>query len=349
MPEFVYAETMKLLIIGGTRFVGRHLVAAALARDDQVTLFNRGQTSAALPPGVAWIQGDRGGDLSALRGQRWDAVIDTCGYLPADVARMAGALDASVGRFAFISSVSVYASSATCNHEDSPLGHIDDTDTTVVDGRTYGPLKALCEQAVVQRCGTRALIVRPGLVVGPHDPTKRFTWWPARVARAVRDGQPMLAPGAPGRPLQFIDARDLADFVLHALDAGCGGAYNAVAPGGFTTMQGLLDACAVAAGGRPSLVWANDGDLARLGVEPWMQMPLWLPEGGEHAAFMLVDQRRAQAAGLRQRDLGDTVADTLAWWRALPTAQQQFDNTGLSPEREAQVLAALADDRQPRA
>lgn len=333
---------MRLLVIGGTRFVGRHLVQAALARGDIVTLFNRGQSAAQVPPGVELILGDRSADLSALAGQRWDAVVDTCGYLPADVARMADALSTQVDRYAFVSSVSVYASSATPNHEDSPLGRIDDADTAVVDGRSYGPLKALCEQALVQRLGARALLLRPGLVVGPHDPTQRFTWWPARVSRAVQDGLPMLAPGAPGRPLQFIDARDLADFILHALDKACSGAYNAAAPGGFTTMQGLLDACAVAAGGQPRWLWASDLELAREGVEPWMQMPLWLPEGGEHAAFMGVDCSKAAAAGLRQRPLATTVADTLAWWRALPSALQVFDKAGLPPEREARVIAALS-------
>jgi 2'-hydroxyisoflavone reductase len=212
---------MNLLIIGGTRFLGRHLVDAALARGDQVTLFNRGQTSTDLPAGVRWIQGDRKGDLAMLAAGHWDAVIDTCGYLPADVGRMAQALAGRVGCYAFISSVSAYASSAQPNAEDAPLGRIDDTDTTVVDGRTYGPLKALCEAAVQEAMGTaQSLLVRPGLIVGPHDPTGRFTWWPARLARAAVDGLPVLAPGKSARPLQFIDARDLAAWTLHLLHAG---------------------------------------------------------------------------------------------------------------------------------
>jgi len=333
---------MKLLVIGGTRFVGRHLVDAALARGDSVTLFNRGQTPASLPPGVALIRGDRRADLAALAGQRWDAVVDCCGYLPSEVASMAEALDTRVDRYVFISSVSVYGSFATPNHEGSALGHIDDADTTVVDGRTYGPLKALCEQALVQRLGHRALIIRPALVVGPHDPTQRFTWWPARVYRAVQDGRPMIAPGTPTRPLQFVDARDLAQFVLTALDAGLAGPYNAAAPSGFTTMDGLLKACAKAAGGAPSLFWVSDAELQRQDVGPWVPLPLWIPAKDEHTGFMATDCSKAHAAGLRTRPLQDTVNDTLAWWRSLPEAEQVFDKAGLTPEREAQVIAAVS-------
>lgn len=339
---------MNLLIIGGTQFVGRHLMQAALARGDRVTLFNRGRTMGALPAGVLHIQGDRRGNLSALRsgpaGQaaHWDAVIDTCGYLPGEVRRMAQALADHVGCYAFVSSVSAYASTERPNDEASALGSLEDADTEVVDGRTYGPLKALCEAALLDICGAdRSLLIRPGLVVGPHDPTQRFTWWPARLARAAVDGLPVLAPGEPQRPLQFIDARDLAQFVLHALDQGLRGAFNAIAPPGLTTMGELLAACAAAAGSTAPVVWAPAEFLAQQAVKPWTEMPLWLPPGGEHAAFMAVDTRKAQAAGLQTRPLAITVADTLAWWRGLPAADQVFNKAGLPPEREAAVMAAL--------
>ena len=333
---------MDLLIIGGTQFVGHHLTRAALARGDRVTLFNRGHTLGAPPPGVTWLRGDRRGDLSALQGGRWDAVVDCCGYLPGEVARMAEALDAQVGRYAFISSVSAYASSRQPNAEDAPLGSLpdDEADTEVVDGRTYGPLKALCEARLTQRLGPRALLVRPGLVVGPHDPTQRFTWWPARLARAAQDGHPVLAPGAPQAPLQFIDARDLAALLLKLLDAGAEGAFNAVAPPGFTTMAGLLQACADAAGlASPPLRWLDEATLLAQQVRPWVDLPLWLPADGEHAAFMAVPNARALAAGLRLRPLAQTVADTLAWWRALPAADQAFTKAGLAPAREQALLA----------
>jgi 2'-hydroxyisoflavone reductase len=173
----------RLLVIGGGRFVGRHLVQAALAAGWQVTMFNRGQSGPA-PAGVTALLGDRRAGLDALVGGPWDAVVDTCGYLPGEVTAMARHLQGQVGRYVFISSVSAYASFAEPNTESSPLGRLDDPQTQVVDGRTYGPLKALCEQAVTEAFGERALLLRPGLIVGPQDPTRRFTWWPARVARA---------------------------------------------------------------------------------------------------------------------------------------------------------------------
>lgn len=334
---------MKLLVIGGSQFVGRHLVVAALARGDQVTMFNRGKTQAAPPPGVDWRQGDRTGDLAALRHGQWDAVVDACGYFPADVRRMAQALDAQIGRYVYISSVSAYASTAQPNDEHSMLGRIDDeASADVIDGRSYGPLKAACERALVPLLGERSLCIRPGLVVGPHDPTQRFTWWPARLARAALDGQPVLAPGDPAKRVQFIDARDLADFTLHAIDARLSGAYNAVAPAGFTTMGGLLQACAAAAGApAASLKWASEEALQREAVKPWSDMPLWLPAGGEYTAFLEANSARAVAAGLKSRSLEVTVADTLAWWRGLPEAQWAFDKAGLPAEREAALLAAI--------
>jgi 2'-hydroxyisoflavone reductase len=336
---------MDWLVIGGSRFLGRHLVDAALARGDRVTVFNRGQSA---PPaaGVTALQGDRQGDLSALQAGRWDVVVDTCGYLPRDVARMAAALAGRVGRYVFISSVSAYASAAQPTPEDAPLGRIDDADTSVIDGRTYGPLKALCEAAAVQAIGpAQTVLVRPGLIVGPHDPTGRFTWWPARLARAAADHQPVLAPGEPQRPLQFIDARDLAAWLLRLADAGAAGAFNAVSPPGFTTWGGLLQSCADAAGVVPTLAWLPDHPLLSQGVQPWMDLPLWLPAEGPdaagHAAFMAVPTGRAQASGLVCRPLAQTVADTLAWWRGLPADRQAFASTGLAPEREAAVLAAF--------
>jgi len=340
---------MRLLIIGGTRFLGRHLVDAALARGDSVTLFNRGQSAAQPPAGVQWLQGDRAGDLAVLQqGPGWDAAIDTCGYLPADTGRLARALAPRVGRLVFISSVSAYAGMATPNDEGAPLasfGAGDDPGTSTVDGRSYGPLKALCEAAVVQALGAgRSLLLRPGLIVGPHDPTGRFPWWPARLARAAADGRPVLAPGTPGRHLQLIDARDLAAWTLALLDQGAAGAFNAVSPPGAITWGSLLAACAAAAGAQPTLRWVDDGLLLAQGVGPWMELPLWIPASGpdaaDSAAFMAVPTQRAQASGLRCRPIGDTVADTLAWWRALPAQRQVFAATGLAPAREAAVLAA---------
>jgi len=328
---------MKLLILGGTQFLGRHLVEAALAAGHELTLFNRGQTGAALFSQLETRRGDRRQDLSALAQGKWDAVLDCCGYLPSEVERSAALLRGRVGRYVFISSVSAYASFAAPNREDSPLGVLSDPLTEVVDGSTYGPLKAACEQRVLAHFSDQALLIRPGLVVGPHDPTQRFTYWPARLAGAV-DGEPVLVPGRPDDGLQFIDARDLADFVLHRLAGGQGGCFNVLAG---NSRADLLTACGAAACVRPELVWADGARLLELGVKPWTDLPLWLPAEGDYAAFMQIDHRAALAAGLRLRPLADTVRDTLAWWRALPPVQQVFSKAGLTRAREAELLAAI--------
>lgn len=333
---------MKILVIGGSQFVGLHFVAAALAGGHEVTMFNRGQATAMPPAGVHHIRGDRNGDLDALRGGRWDAVVDACGYRPREVALMADVLHAAVNRYLFVSSVSVYATFDSPNHEGSPTGSINDPDTEVVDGRTYGPLKALCERALVQRFGeSRSLIVRPGLVVGPHDPTQRFTYWPARIARAA-DGEAVLVPGAPDEPAQFIDARDLAAFMLDGLEAGRQGRFNVVSPPGQWTLGEVFETCARVAGCKPHWAWANADAVTRLGLKPWNDLPIWMPPGGEYAKFASTDVSAALGVGLSNRPLEVTVADTLAWYRGLPADAQVFSKAGLTPEREAEALAALA-------
>lgn len=331
---------MKLLVIGGSQFLGRHLVEQAVARGDQVTVFNRGKTAAEVPASVEQRRGDRKGDLTALAEGQWDAVIDTCGYLPRDVVRMAACLQGRVGRYVFVSSISVYASFEQPNDETSAVGRIDDGDTDVIDGRTYGPLKALCEEAVVAAFAERVLLIRPGLIVGPHDPTQRFTYWPARVARAA-DGEAVLAPGAADDAVQVIDVRDLAVFMLHAIDRGCSGVFNLTGPPHTVTMGALLQACADVANCRPQWVWAGAAELERLGLAAWSDLPVWLPAEGDHAAFALADTRAAEAAGLQIRPLAQTVSDTLAWYRQLPAEQQVFSKAGLGPEREAAALARL--------
>lgn len=328
---------MKLLVIGGTRFYGRHLVEAAAARGDQITVFTRGQ-SGKVPAGVRHLIGDRRSDLSVLAEGTWDAVLDTCGFLPSEVERMAALLQGRVGTYAFVSSVSVYAGTTQGNDEDAAVGTIEDPETETVDGRTYGPLKALCEAAVQRHFGGSSIVLRPGLIVGPHDPTQRFSYWPARLGRA-RDGEPVLAPGRPEDPVQVIDARDLAAFTLTLLDRGTGGSFNAI--GETFTMGELMAACAAAASVRPRWCWVPMAELMAQGLQPWSDLPVALPDDEEHRGFMRTDVRRALAAGLRTRPLIETVADTLAWWRALPPAQQVFDKAGLAPEREAAVLRTL--------
>jgi 2'-hydroxyisoflavone reductase len=328
---------MKLLVIGGGRFAGRAIVEAALAQGHQLTTFNRGRQPP--PAGVQALVGDRRGDLSALQSGRWDAVIDCCGYLPGEVAAMADVLADRVDRYLFISSVSVYADHARPCDEDAAVGVLADPSTEVVDGDTYGPLKAACEAALAARLPGRHLSLRPTLIVGPHDPTGRFSWWPARAARA-RHGEPMLWPGDPQGPLQWIDARDLAAFALQMAGQSTCGALNVGSPAGHWRWGDLAEACAAAAGTGFRPVWVPESRLVSAGVQPWMELPLWIPADGEHDGFLRVDCRRAEALGLRCRAPVATVADTLAWWRALPADAQGFPTTGLSPEREQALLAA---------
>lgn len=331
---------MKLLILGGTQFVGRHIVEAARAVGHELTLFNRGQTAAALFPDLDVRHGDRRKDLSALADGEWDAVIDTCGYLPGEVERSAALLRGRVGNYIFVSSVSAYASFARSNDEESPLGVLSDPDTEVVDGGSYGPLKAACEARVQAHFPGRSLIIRPGLVVGPHDPTQRFTYWPARVGSAV-DGEPILSPGSPADAIQLIDARDLAHFVLQSAECARVGVFNLLSAPGQYSRGDLLSACEAAAGVRPQWVWADSPALLALGAKPWTELPLWLPPEGDFAAFMQTANGAALAAGLQLRPLSETVADTLQWWLGLPSEQQVFVKAGIGRAREAELLAKL--------
>jgi 2'-hydroxyisoflavone reductase len=345
---------MDLLVIGGGRFLGRHLVDRALARGDRVTVFNRGRASSTWPAGVTALVGDRAGDLAALDTGRWDAVVDTCGYLPGDTGALAAHLAPRCAVYAFVSSVSVYADSRAPRHEGDPVGTIDDPDTTVVDGRTYGPLKALCEAAVARAFGShRTLIVRPGLIVGPHDPTQRFTHWPVRHARAAAEQAgggplaPMLAPAPADGPVQCIDARDLAAWTLDALAQGTRGVFNATSPPDTWTWRDLLAACAQAAGATPPVLWATPAELADAGVAPWSDLPLALPADEDHAHFLRVPTAAAQAAGLRCRPLPDTVRETLAWWQGLAAGDQAAlaARAGLDAAREAQAVARIVAAR----
>jgi 2'-hydroxyisoflavone reductase len=337
---------MNLLILGGTVFVGRHLVEQALERGHDVTLFNRGRTNPELYPEVEHLHGDRDGGLAVLAGRKWDAVIDTCGYVPRVVRASAEALKDAVDHYTFVSSVSVYVEEGGQGpDEDSPVGRLEDETVEVVDGRTYGPLKALCEEAVSAVFGDRALNVRPGLIVGPNDPTGRFTWWPARADR----GGPFVAPDTPDAPTQFIDVRDLASWMLDMVERGEAGAYNATGPVPPVTVGDVIAASLAAVGEgasnvagdprpAPEPVWVPEATLLELEVAPFMEQPLWVPREGW--AFMEADVSRAVAQGLSFRPLAETVIDTLAWHRSLPEADRPT-RAGLSPEKEAAVLATV--------
>jgi 2'-hydroxyisoflavone reductase len=316
---------VRLLVLGGPRFLGRGLADAALAGGHELTFFNRGRTNAELYPEVERIVGDRSEGLGVLAGREWDAVIDTCGYLPSVVRASAEALSGS-GLYCFVSSISVYADFSVPASEESPVAELGDLPDDEITGETYGPLKALCEEAVRDVVGDRTLVVRPGLIVGPHDPTGRFTYWPHRVAR----GGEVLAPGPPERPTQVIDVRDLADWTVALCERGASGTYNATHPG--VSFAELLETCRDVTGTDASTTWVTDAFLLEEGVGQWMELPLWLADPALAAADR-VDVGRALAAGLTFRPLAETVQGTLE----LATT---VEGVGLTAEREAGLLAA---------
>ena len=323
---------MKILVLGGTKFVGRHLVEAAIARGHTLTLFHRGKTNPGLFPGVETVSGDRESDLERLAGRRWDAVIDTCGYVPRVVGMAAKALGDAVDRYVFISSISVYGTAvAPGADEATPVLSLADPTVEVVNGETYGPLKALCEAELETTLPGRVLNIRPGLIVGPEDPTDRFTYWPHRIAR----GGEVLAPGNPSQPVQFIDARDLAAWIVRMVEARETETFNATGPNEPLTMEAFLEACREALASDARFTWVSEAFLREQGVQPFSDLPLWLPS--ESAGFSAIDCRKAQRAGLKTRPLSETVRDTAAWSRG---GDWEGRLAGLSPRREQDVLAA---------
>jgi 2'-hydroxyisoflavone reductase len=327
---------MQILILGGTRFLGRHLVDAALARGDSLTLFNRGQSNPGLYPQIETIQGDRETDLDKLAGRRWDAVIDTCGYFPRLVRLSARALKDSARSYVFISSISVYAGFGKIGiDETDPVGRLEDETVEEITGGSYGPLKALCEQAAEAEFPGGALILRPGLIVGPQDPTDRFTYWPVRVAR----GGEVLAPEKPEVPVQIIDGRDLAEFTLRLIEQRAAGVYNATGPDEALTFGRMLETCRQVSGSDARFTWAAAEFLAENKVEAWSDLPVWVPDTPEDAGFSRVNVSKALAAGLTFRPLAETVRDTLAWAKTRPADHAW--RAGLTAEREAELLQRM--------
>nr|MBA2295529.1 SDR family oxidoreductase [Actinomycetota bacterium] len=295
-------QPVRLLVLGGTRFVGRALVEAALARGHEVTLFNRGVTNPDLFPEVERIRGDRTQDLSPLGSRTWDAVVDVAAYFPRVVQASVDALRQSVGRYVFVSSVSVYADQSVPQHEDARLATPADPEDASAE--SYGARKAACERNVEHAFGDRASVVRPGLIVGPHDSTDRFLYWPKRIARGGR----VLAPGAPDDPLQFIDVRDLADFILRLVDDDRPGMFNVT--GRILAFADLLNECRRVTGGDTEFVWVPSDVLLADGLDPWMGVPLWIAAPGWEAANQ-VPIERALAAGLTFRPLAQTIRAAL--------------------------------------
>jgi 2'-hydroxyisoflavone reductase len=323
---------MKLLFLGGTKFLGRATVDAALERGHEVTLFTRGETNPELFPEAEKLRGDRNSDLSALSGRTWDAVVDTSGYLPAAVRASAETLSDSVGRYLFVSSISAYADFSEGPAEDSGRAELADghpVDQMLPEYENYGALKALCEDAVTDVFGDRAVIVRPGLIVGPHDPTGRFTYWPHRIAR----GGELVVPGPAEDQFQIIDARDLGAWMVELLERGESGAFNATHPG--LTWEELVDSGRRVTGSDARPVWIDQDWLLEQGVGEWMELPMWLRDP-EWVGMNRADVSRAIAAGLTFRPLDDTVRGTL-------DHAETTNEAGLKPERERELLEAWVE------
>jgi 2'-hydroxyisoflavone reductase len=339
------SRPLRLLILGGTRFIGLHMTELALARGHSLTFFNRGRTNTDRFPEVERLRGDRNGNLKSLAGREWDAVIDNSGYVPRQVRDAASLLEPKVARYVFISTISVYETFARANDESSSVGKLADETVETVDGATYGPLKALCETAAYSVFGERRTsIIRPGLIVGPDDNTDRFTYWPARAARGGR----MIAPNDPRDPIQLIDARDLAAFTLRLIEDGTGGTFNALSPPGRFTIGEVVNESisAATALARPSVApqaeWVDTKTLDEQKITPWADMPVWAPSEGDNAGFASTSADRALKAGLSIRSMRETVRDTLAWHLARPESERAKMKAGLTPERESAALAAIA-------
>ena len=319
---------MKLLVLGGTVFLGRHVVDAALTAGCKVTLLNRGTHVVRFARPVEQLRGDRDGDLSALRGRHFDAVVDCCGYTPVQLQRTADVLRDHVGHYVFVSTISVYARFL-------PLRAYDETAPMTTAAEGYGGGKARAEEVIQTEFAGRVTVLRPGLIVGPHDPTGRFTYWPLRLAR----GGKVLAPGRAERPVQCIDARDLAGWCVQLALQRKPGVFHAVGPA--DTMAGLLQACHQAAGTAAQLVWCDDAALLSAGVEPWTGLPLWIPEADpDFGGMLLASDQRAVQAGLTTRPWVETARDTLAW--ALEVGGVARSAVALTPEAEAEILVTLS-------
>ena len=336
---------LKILILGGTGFTGPYQVKYAVARGHQVTVFNRGKTHPGiLPDGVEQLVGDRNGQLDALKGRKWDVVFDNPTMLPKWVHDVAQVLKGNVDRYIFISTISVYAEGLKAGaDETAPLAKYEGADPmketrdTVIASKfaLYGPLKALSEKEAEKWFPGKALIIRPGLIVGPGDETDRFTYWPVRIDR----GGEVLAPGNRSDPVQFIDARDLAEWTIRMAEQGATGTYNATGPANRLTISGMLDGMKTALGANATFTWAPTDFLEKEKVAPWSDMPVWVPPS-EEGGMSDVSIKRALEHGLTFRPLAETTRDTLAWFKAQPKDRQEKMHAGLTKEREAEVLAA---------
>jgi 2'-hydroxyisoflavone reductase len=331
---------MDLLILGGTVFLGRHFAELALKRGHSVTLFNRGSHSDVLPE-VEQLHGDRDGDLEILKGRKWDAVIDTSGYVPRVVGKSAKLLAQLTDHYTFISSISVYEDFSKRNlNEEADRGRLKDESVEDIGDGNYGPLKALCEKAVQEEFPERSLVVRPGLIVGPYDPTDRFSYWPWR----VKKGGKVLALGNPQAPLQWIDVRDLASWVLDLVEKKQTGVYHATGLSAPLNMKQFLKACKDTLNPTAQIQWVSEEFLMNQRVAYWSEMPLWIPKEANMDGFLAVDNRKAIKAGLTFRPIQETIRDTAEWLETCPTNYKW--KAGMDANREKELLTLYGNKNE---
>jgi 2'-hydroxyisoflavone reductase len=328
------SRALRILVLGGTGFIGPHQVHHARERGHTLTLFNRGQSNPGMFPGIEQLRGDRNGDLRSLEGRTWDVVIDNSGFEPQQVRDSATLLKDAVNRYLFVSTQSVYADRSIVNQDET--GAVGTAGVPESEWRGYGPLKALCEKELMAAMPGRAIVVRPAVIVGPGDESDRFTYWVDRIDR----GGEVLAPGEPTDPTQCIDVRDLAEWMIRMLESGAPGTYNATGPESPLSIAELLYGIRAVTTSRVSFTWANAAFLAEQGVRPFSNMPLWQLPTGRTAGFMRMSAARAQAQGLTYRSLAVTAKETLDWWKTLPAERRADLNAGMTPDREAEVLRA---------
>ncbi|HSS22125.1 MAG TPA: NAD-dependent epimerase/dehydratase family protein [Pyrinomonadaceae bacterium] len=345
-------KPLNILILGGTGFTGPHQVKYALARGHKVSVFNRGKTHPGeLPKEAEQLIGDRNGQLDALKGRKWDVCIDVPTSIPVWVRDAAQVLQGNVDRYVFISTISVYSDvKKPGSDETAPLlkyegpDAMKETQKSLRDSNfaLYGPLKALSEAEAEKWFPGKALIVRPGLIVGPGDESDRFTYWPVRIER----GGEVLAPGDPTDPVQFIDARDLAEWIIRMAEQKATGIYNATGPKSKLTIKGMLEGIKAAEKSNAQFTWADADFLAAQKVAPWSDMPVWVPPRGDEAGFAEISIKRALDKGLTFRTLPDTVQATLEWFHKQTPERQAKLRAGITAAREAEVLAAWHAKKQ---
>lgn len=331
-------KPLRILILGGTGFIGPHQVKYAVDRGHKLTLFNRGKTNPKEIPGVEQLHGDRAtGDLASLKGREWDVVIDNPATLPRWVREASQLLKDSAKHYIFISTISVYSDNSKVGMDETgAVATTDAPNDEKITGLNYGALKALSEKEAEKSFPGRTTVIRPGLIVGPGDYSDRFSYWPLRIDR----GGDVMAPGDPNDPVMFIDARDLAEWSIRMAEQGDFGTYNAMGPKARLSMAELLYGIRAVTTADVKFTWVDAEFLAAQKVSAWADMPVWVPGTGETAGLHTMSNARAVSKGLAFRPLADTAKATLDWFKALTPERQEKLRAGIKPQREVEVLAA---------